>query len=89
VAAGFEHSIANMYYVPYALLIKAFDPAFVVAHKIDLSSLTWGSFFKRISFRSHWGTSSVEYPGCHYVLVHLLRERKRNNLLLHFRVGEN
>jgi formate/nitrite transporter len=45
VAAGFEHSIANMYYVPYALLIKAFDPAFVVAHKIDLSSLTWGSFF--------------------------------------------
>jgi formate transporter len=45
VAAGFEHSIANMYFVPYALLIKAFDPAFVVAHKIDLSSLTWGSFF--------------------------------------------
>jgi formate transporter len=45
VAAGFEHSVANMYFVPYALLIKAFDPAFVVAHKIDLSSLTWGSFF--------------------------------------------
>jgi formate/nitrite transporter len=45
VAAGFEHSIANMYFVPYALLIKAFDPAFVAAHKIDLSSLNWGSFF--------------------------------------------
>ncbi len=45
VAAGFEHSIANMYFVPYALLIKAFDPAFAVAHKIDLSGLTWGSFF--------------------------------------------
>ncbi len=45
VAAGFEHSIANMYYVPYALLIKAFDPAFVVASKVDISSLTWGSFF--------------------------------------------
>jgi formate transporter len=45
VAAGFEHSIANMYFVPYALLIKAFDPAFAVAHKIDISSLTWGSFF--------------------------------------------
>src|SRR6266545_7726262 len=29
VAAGFEHSIANMYYIPYALLIKMFDPAFV------------------------------------------------------------
>jgi formate/nitrite transporter len=45
VAAGFEHSIANMYFVPYALLIKAFDPAFVIAHNIDLTSLTWGSFF--------------------------------------------
>ena len=45
VAAGFEHSIANMYFVPYALLIKAFDPAFAVAQKIDLTSLTWGSFF--------------------------------------------
>jgi formate transporter FocA len=27
VAAGFEHSIANMYYVPFALLIKALAPA--------------------------------------------------------------
>jgi len=45
VAAGLEHSIANMYFVPYALLIKTFDPAFVVAHKIDLSHLTWGAFF--------------------------------------------
>jgi formate/nitrite transporter len=45
VAAGFEHSIANMYFVPYALFIKALDPAFASAHKIDLSNLTWGSFF--------------------------------------------
>ena len=45
VAAGFEHSIANMYFIPYALLIKVFDPAFTVAHKIDLASLTWGAFF--------------------------------------------
>ena len=43
-AAGFEHSIANMYFIPYALLIKTYDPAFVLAKKIDLSSLTWGSF---------------------------------------------
>ncbi len=45
VAAGFEHSVANMYFIPYALLIKAFDPAFAAAHQIDLASLTWGSFF--------------------------------------------
>jgi len=45
VAAGFEHSVANMYFIPYALLIKAFDPAFVTSKAIDLSSLTWGAFF--------------------------------------------
>jgi formate transporter len=44
VASGFEHSIANMYFIPYALLIKTFDPAFAVAKQIDLASLTWGSF---------------------------------------------
>jgi formate transporter len=48
VAAGFEHSIANMYFIPYALLIKDFDPAFIgrvnnqVAH---LDKLTWPAFF--------------------------------------------
>ena len=48
VAASFEHSIANMYYIPYALFIKDFDSAFVarLADKApDLSSLTWGAFF--------------------------------------------
>lgn len=47
VAAGFEHSIANMYFIPYALFIKQFDPAFIataggtVTH-LDL--LTWQAF---------------------------------------------
>ena len=48
VASSFEHSIANMYYVPYALFIKDFDSAFVtrLADKApNLSSLTWGAFF--------------------------------------------
>jgi len=45
VAGSFEHSVANMYFIPYALLIKAFDPAFVASKSIDLTSLTWGSFF--------------------------------------------
>jgi formate/nitrite transporter len=44
VAAGFEHSIANMYFIPIGLLIKNFDPSFAAASKIDLSSLTWGAF---------------------------------------------
>ena len=48
VAAGFEHSIANMYFIPYALLIKDFDPDFIsrVGRGIQhLDILTWQSFF--------------------------------------------
>ena len=44
VAAGFEHSVANMYFIPIGLLIKAFDPAFASATGMDLSGLTWGAF---------------------------------------------
>jgi formate/nitrite transporter len=44
VAAGFEHSVANMYFVPYGLLIKGFDPAFVTESGLELSNLTWGNF---------------------------------------------
>lgn len=45
VAAGFEHSIANMYFIPIGLLIKMLDPAFVAACNVDTGLLTWGSFF--------------------------------------------
>lgn len=46
VAAGFEHSVANMYFVPYALFIQSFDPAFVtgLGDKVNLAGLNWGSF---------------------------------------------
>jgi formate transporter len=44
VAAGFEHSIANMYFIPIGLLIKTFDPAFIAVSSVDSSLLTWGSF---------------------------------------------
>lgn len=44
VAAGFEHSIANMYFVPYGLFIKQFDPAFIVVTEVDVANLTWGNF---------------------------------------------
>jgi len=44
VAAGFEHSIANMYFVPIALFIKTFDPAFTAASGVNVASLTWPAF---------------------------------------------
>ena len=48
VAAGFEHSIANMYFIPYALFIKMFDPDFIktVGDKVPhLDKLTWSAFW--------------------------------------------
>ncbi len=44
VAVGFEHSVANMYFIPRGLLIKQFDPAFAASTGLDLSGLTWGNF---------------------------------------------
>jgi formate transporter len=44
VAAGFEHSVANMYFVPMGLLIKTFDPNFANALTLNLDGLTWGGF---------------------------------------------
>lgn len=48
VAAGFEHSVANMYFISIGLLVKS-DDDFVASldpeTAPDLSDLTWGSFF--------------------------------------------
>lgn len=44
VTAGFEHSIANMYFIPLGLLIKTFDPAFAAKSGLDLGGLTWVTF---------------------------------------------
>ena len=46
VAAGFEHSIANMYFIPIGLLIKT-DAAFLATidkSATDYASLTWTNF---------------------------------------------
>jgi formate/nitrite transporter len=46
VAAGFEHSIANLFTVPLAIFIATFDPVFVTAHGLTApaGTLTWGRF---------------------------------------------
>jgi formate transporter len=49
VAAGFEHSVANMYFIPMGLLIKAFAGSgfweAIGKTAADYSSLTWTAFF--------------------------------------------
>ncbi|MGH2606272.1 MAG: formate/nitrite transporter family protein [Anaerolineales bacterium] len=47
VAAGFEHSVANMYFLPVAILLRTLDPAFAAASGVDLTDLTWGAFLFR------------------------------------------
>jgi formate transporter len=49
VAAGFEHSVANMYFVPLGLLIAALDPGFVASHQLGphAQALTWSGFVLR------------------------------------------
>ncbi len=47
VAAGFEHSIANMYYISYALFVKYFDPGFIntISNSLPhVNDLTWQAF---------------------------------------------
>ena len=47
VVCGFEHSVANMYYIP-AGIFAAGDPVYAAAAAakgIDTSILTWGNFF--------------------------------------------
>ena len=43
VALGFEHSVANMYFIPFGIFLKA-SPVFA-ASAGNLSGLTWGAFF--------------------------------------------
>ena len=47
VAAGFEHCVANMYFIPFALLLGQLDPGFVAAHGPDTPALTWSGFLVR------------------------------------------
>jgi formate transporter FocA len=49
VAAGFEHSVANMYFIPIGLFVKAGAPATfweaIGKTAADYANLTWSNFF--------------------------------------------
>ena len=46
VALGFEHCIANMYFIPLGIMLKVSGAA--VAYGGDLSNLNWGGFLKNV-----------------------------------------
>ena len=51
VAAGFEHCVANMYFIPYSILVRVGAPdSFWTAigrTAADYSNLTWANFFTK------------------------------------------
>ena len=52
VAAGFEHSVANMYFIPLGLFLKAWGPAEMWSQlgssAADFAGLTWPAFFRSL-----------------------------------------
>ena len=74
VAAGFEHSVANMYFISIGLLVKS-DDEYVASldpeTAPDLSELTWGSFFVDNLLPVTIGTSSGSADGRGRVLARL------------------
>lgn len=44
VASGFEHSVANMYFIPIGLLIKYFDPSYMSSIEMNTNGLSWEAF---------------------------------------------
>jgi formate/nitrite transporter FocA (FNT family) len=52
VAAGFEHSVANMYLIPIGLFMKAWAPSAlwtqIGAAPEDLAALSWPAFFQSL-----------------------------------------
>ena len=52
VAAGFEHSVANMYLIPLGLFVKAWGPAElwtqIGVNSGDYAALTWPVFFSSL-----------------------------------------
>jgi formate transporter len=59
VACGFEHCVANMYFIPSAIFIKDLDPAFFATVSQSLkdggAALTWSTFLVRNLLPSTFG----------------------------------
>lgn len=46
VASGFEHSVANMFFVPMGIMLRGI-PSLVAQSNMNLVNLTWGNFLVR------------------------------------------
>ncbi|MGQ9683943.1 MAG: formate/nitrite transporter family protein [Anaerolineae bacterium] len=85
VAAGFEHSIANMYLIPLGLLIKTFDPGFVAGLQAAgttgaLEHLTFANMWLRNLLPVTLGNiiGGAGLVGLVYWFLYLRKEREAN-----------
>lgn len=77
VACGFEHSVANMYYVPVALLLKSINPAFI-SQAGTYANLGWGNFFLNNLLPVTIGNlvGGTIFVGAIYWFIYLRRQEK-------------
>ena len=80
VGCGFEHSIANMYYISAGLFAKTV-PAYVQSAAeagVDLSSITWGNFFAVNLLPVTLGNivGGAVCVGCAYWFVYLRKSKQ-------------
>ncbi len=81
VAAGFEHSVANMYFIPIALVIKSAAPQpfwdLIGKTPLDYADLTWSAFLVRnlvpVTLGNIFGGSVL--VGAFYWVVYLRPKR--------------
>lgn len=79
VAAGFEHSIANMYFISYGLFIKIFDPSYIAGleNLINFQGLTWQNFMLKNLFPVTIGNiiGGAVLVGVVYWSIYLAKEK--------------
>lgn len=87
VASGFEHSIANMFYVPLGLFLKGFEPvrtAFLTRYpSASLDSLSWTAFLEANLLPVTLGNvvGGVCFVGALYWYVHIACPRTNGTLV--------
>lgn len=82
VAAGFEHSVANMYFIPMGLLVKEWgDPALwnqigILPHQMD--SLSWGNYIVKNLIPVSIGNviGGAIFVGLAYWFIYLRKNQK-------------
>lgn len=80
VASGFEHSIANMYFIPMGIFLKGVPAVVEAAGNPDLTNLTWYGFFGKNLIPVTLGNivGGAGFVATLYWLVYVKKPSKQN-----------